>query len=79
MAKVKGRGQDWVNFTLKPEAPAQVALGGARFAARFRRADEPFRVTRGEWTVFLAPLGFFIEAEASPAELKKSKTLKTEN
>jgi len=79
MAKIKGRGQDWVTFQLKPEAPDQVALGGARFAARFRRADEPFRVTRGEWTVFLAPLGFFVEVEAPPAETKKPKTIKTEN
>ncbi len=54
-------GQDWVSFKLKGDAPEEVSLGTVRFAATYRRAEEPFSATRGEWSVFLEPSGFFEE------------------
>ncbi len=77
MAKVKAkdRGGDFVDFQLKAAAPEAVAVGGRRFAARFRRSEAPFRATRGEWTVFLEPLGFFeLAVEARKAKAPENKT-----
>jgi hypothetical protein len=55
----KVRGEDWVTFKLKADAPEHVALGGARFHGIWKRGDEPFMATAGEWRVFLEKTGWF--------------------
>jgi hypothetical protein len=62
---VKERGQDFVTFKLKAEAPERVARGGARFSGVFERSAEPFRCTLGEWNLCWSRLGYFEEAEAA--------------
>jgi len=54
-------GQDWINFKLKVDAPEEVSLGNVRFAGTFRRSDQPFSATRGEWLLFLQATGWFEE------------------
>jgi len=65
---MKARGQDWVEFKLKPEAPDYVARGARRFSGAFRRGAEPFRCTRGEWLVFVAPMGYFEEIKVEKVD-----------
>lgn len=64
--------EDFVRFRLKKSAPDFVAFGGRRFHGVYRRADEPFEATAGEWKVFLEKTGRFeLEtAAAKPAALK---------
>jgi hypothetical protein len=75
------RGEDFVTFALKPEAPDYVALGRTRYAGEFRRSEEPFRATRGEWKVFLERTGFFEQIEPSgdraigPSEGRKDEAM----
>jgi hypothetical protein len=54
---------DWVSFKLKAEAPEEVAFGTVRFAASYRRSEEPFSATRAEWKAFLEASGFFEEVK----------------
>jgi hypothetical protein len=63
--KEEQRGEDFVTFVLKAEAPDYVALGRTRYAGQFRRSEEPFRCTKGEWHVFLARTGWFETIEPS--------------
>jgi len=54
--------EDFVQFRLKQDAPDYVAIvRGRRFEGVYRRAEEPFEATRGEWSIFLAPTGLFEE------------------
>jgi len=56
---VKERGQDFVTFKLKADAPARVARGGARFSGVFERSSEPFKCTKAEWLVCWQRTGYF--------------------
>ena len=64
------RGEDWVRFVLKAEAPDYVVIGRARFSQIFRRANQPFRVTRGEWRVYVEKTGYFEEESGIGKERK---------
>jgi len=72
------RGEDFVTFALKPEAPDFVALGRTRYAGEFRRTEQPFRATRGEWNVFLEKTGFFELSDLAiqrPGDLEIAESL----
>ena len=56
---------DFVRFKLRAGAPDFVAIGGARFSGSWRRTEEPFECTRGEWKVFVQRTGWFEEIEGS--------------
>jgi hypothetical protein len=71
------RGEDFVTFALKPDAPDFVALGRARYAGEFRRSEQPFRATRGEWNVFLARTGFFEEVKNQELRVEGAESPQT--
>jgi len=71
--KDEDRGEDFVTFRLKKDAPEYVAIGKARFSGQFRRADEPFRATRSEWKAFLEPMGYFEEIEGRESKVESGK------
>ena len=78
--KDEDRGEDFVNFRLKQAAPDYVAIGKTRYAAAFRRGEEPFRSTRGEWKVWLEKTGYFEEESGVRSqESEEKRTLNPES
>jgi len=64
---------DFVRFRLKQDAPDYVAIvRGRRFEGVYRRAEEPFEATRGEWIAFLAPMGRFEEISHGDTETQRN-------